>query len=411
MGAGRARALRSSAVGPGAQRRTALALLPLAALGVGVALAAYRAFAPAIAGDHQAHLDYLEFVRGRHRLPLADQGFEMYHPPAYYVLSVVVSYLGLSLTDAARAVATAAWALEGVVAAAIVVRLGGRWIGAGVAAGLVWLLPGQANVGSRIYPETLVGLGVGLLVLGMVELRRESHSGYWWLGLGVPLAGLTKFSGLVALAVVLPVVVWSERARLRKLATCLVPGLALMGLFYGRNLAHYGTPTPLNADLFHLDRLGGVYAAYPKGFFTRLSLGRCAAENSFYGSAWKWFWATDCGVKPPWRDSVDGWLLVVALLTSLLVLVAWLWAARTARRDLTWAAIALVPLALLVAFIAYNVRVPSGSSGLYLLVGIVPVAVVLGGFASRPPSRLDAVAYAAVLGWATAMAVASGILT
>ncbi len=371
-------------------------------------VAAYRVFDPAIAGDHSAQVEYLEFIRQRHRPPLAEQGFAMYHPPAYYLLSVVVSYVGLSLTDAARAVATTAWALEGVVAAVIVARLGGRWAASAAAAGLVWLLPGQANVATRIYPETLVGLGVGLLVLGMVELRRESRNGYWWLGLGVPLAGLTKFSGLVALAVVLPVVVWTERARLRPLAAVLAPGLGLMALFYGRNVAHYGTPTPLNADLFHLERLGGLYAAYPKGFFTRLSLGRCAAEHSFYGSAWKWLWATDCGVKPPWRDSVDGWLLVVALLTSLVVLVAWLWAARTGRRHLAWAAIALVPLALLVAFIAYNVRVPSGSSGLYVLVGIIPVAVALGGFASGLPVRFDVLAYTATLGWAVAMATASG---
>lgn len=398
-------------MGPAERRRTASALLPLALLGVVVAVAAYRAFDPAIAGDHQAHVDYLEFIRRRHRLPLAEQGFEMYHPPAYYVLGVLVSYLGLSLTDAARAVATAAWALEGVVAAVIVARLGGRWVGAAAAAGLVWLLPGQANVATRVYPETLAGLGVGLLLLGMVELRRESTSGYWWLGLGVPLAGLTKFSGLVALAVVVPIVVWSERARLRPLAAFLAPGLGLMALFYGRNVTHYGTPTPLNADLFHLDRLGGLYAAYPKGFFTRLSLGRCAAEHSFYGSAWKWLWATDCGLKPPWRDTVDGWLLVVALLTSLVVLVAWLWAARTGRRHLPWAGIALVPAALLVAFVAYNVRVPSGSSGLYLLVGIVPAAVALGGFASRLPVRFDIAAYVAIVGWAAAMAAASGAMT
>ena len=407
-GTGVARPLRSAAVGPAERRRTALALLPLAVLGVSVGVAAYWAFDPAIAGDHQAHVDYLAFIRRHHRLPLAEQGFEMYHPPAYYVLSVLVSYVGLSLTDAARTVATAAWALEGLLAAVVVARLGGRWVGGAAAAGVVWLLPGQANVATRVYPETLVGLGVGLLVLGMVELRRQSRTGYWWLGLGVPLAGLTKFSGLVALAVVLPLVVWSERARLRRLAAVLAPGLALMALFYGRNVAHYGTPTPLNADLFHLDRLGGLYAAYPEGFFTRLSLGRCAAERSFYGSAWKWLWATDCGVKPPWRDSVDGWLLVVALLTSLVVLVAWLWAARTGRRHGAWAAIALVPLALLVAFIAYNVRVPSGSSGLYLLVGIVPVAVALGGFASRVPMRFDMPVYAATLGWAAAMATASG---
>lgn len=390
-------------------RRTALALAPLAILLVAVALSAHRAFDPAIAGDHQEELDYLRFIDERHRLPLATDGFSMYHPPAYYVLSVLVSKVGLSLTVAARTVATCAWVLEGLVAAVIVRRLGGRTIGACAAAGLVWLLPGQANVATRIYMETTVGLGVGVALLGLVELREGRHSGYWWAGVGVPLAGLSKFSGLVALAVILPALVWMERSRLRRLAIALAPGAILMSLFYGRNVARYGTPTPLNADLFHLERLGGLYAARPAGFFTRLSLGRCAAERSFYGSAWKWLWATDCSVKPPWRDVVSGWLLVVALLTSVAVIGACAWAAFTGRRNLAWTVAVAVPAAVLAAFVGYTLRVPSGSSGLYLLVALVPIAVALGGFVSRLPPRYDLVAYAGTLSWAVALAAASGV--
>jgi hypothetical protein len=390
-------------------RRTALALAPLLVLLVAVAVSAHRVFDPAIAGDHQAELDYLRFIDERHRLPLATDGFSMYHPPAYYLLSVLVSKVGLSLTVAARSVATCAWLLEGVVAAVIVRRLGGRSIGACVAAGLVWLLPGQANVATRIYMETTVGLGVGLALLGLVELREGQRSGYWWLSIGVPLAGLSKFSGLVALAVILPVLLWMERSRLRQLAIFLAPGLVLMGLFYGRNVAHYGTPTPLNADLFNIGSLGGLYAARPPGFFTRLSLGRCAAERSFYGSAWKWLWATDCSVKPPWRDSVTGWLLVVALLTSSAIVCAWVWAALAGRRNLAWATTVAVPAAIVLAFVGYTLRVPSGSSGLYLLVALVPVAVALGGFMCRLPRRYDPAAYIAILVWAAALAAASGV--
>lgn len=401
-------------MGRGRWRRAGLAVLPLvplAVLLVAVAVKAYRAFDPAIAGDHEAHLAYLRFLRDHHRLPLAEQGFEMYHPPAYYVLSVLVANVGLSLTDGARAVATGAWVLEGLVAAAIVARLGGRWVGGAAAAALVWLLPGQANVATRIYPETLAGLGVAVLLLGVAGIRAGDRHGYWWLALGAPLAGLSKFSGLVVLAVVVPVVVWCERDRLRPLAVALGPGLALVAAFYARNVAHYGTPTPLNADLFDLDRLGGLYADYPPRFFTRLALGPCAAERSFYGAAWKWFWATDCGVKPPWRDQVGGWLLLAAVLTTVAVVAAWLWAAARGRRDVRWALVAAVPAAVLVAFVAYNLRVPSGSSGLYLLVAIVPVAVAAGGLLTRlATGRLELLAYAGVLLWGAVMAHASGVL-
>lgn len=392
------------------RQRTALALAPLAVLLVLVAVKAYRAFEPAISGDYDAQVDYLRWLAVHHWPPRADQGFAFYHPPAYYALSVTVARIArLSLTDGGRAVATAAWATEGVVVAVVVLRLGGRWIGAAAGAGLVWLLPGMANVATRIYPETLVGLGVGLCMLAVVELAEHRRSGYLWLGIGVPLAGLSKFSGLVALVVVVPAAVWLCRAELRRLAVALAPGGVLMAAFYGRNVALFGTPTPLNADLFHIDQRGPLYAHWPAGFFTRVSLGRCAAEHSFYGSAWKWLWATDCGVKPPWRDVVGGWLLVAAVATSVLVLAGLALAAWRGRRDVRWLCVAAVPALVLVGFLTYVLRVPSGSSGLYLLVGIVPVAVALGGLVSRLSRRYDLAAYAGVLVWAAVMAHASGV--
>lgn len=391
------------------RRRQVAALLPLALLLVAVAVSAHAAFDPAIAGDHDAELEYLRYLDEHRRLPLATEGFAMYHPPAYYVISVAVSKLGMGLVTAARTVATVAWVLEGLVAGAIVRRLGGRGAGMAAAVALVWLLPGQANVATRIYMETTVGLGVGLALLGLVELHQGRRSGYWWLGIGVPLAGLSKFSGLVALAVILPALAWSQRARLRQLVAALAPGLALMAAFYGRNVVHFGTPAPLNADLFRLKDLGGLYAARPPGFFTRLALGPCAAEHSFYGSAWKWLWATDCSVKAPWRDTVTGWLLVVALLTTVVVAAAWCRAALAGRRDVPWLAVAGIPAAVFVAFVGYTLRVPSGSSGLYLLVALVPVAVALGGLVSGLPQRLDRLAYAGVLAWGVAMAAASGV--
>ncbi len=392
-------------------RRTALALLPLALLLILVAVKAYRTFDPAISGDYDAQIDYLRWLQVHHWPPHADQGFAFYHPPLYYGASVITAKLaGLTLTDGGRAVATVAWILEGVVAAVIVIRLGGRWVGASAAAALVWLLPGQANVATRIYPETAAGLGVAVLLLAVVALRQGRRSGYVWLGIGAPLAGLSKFSGLLALVVVVPVLVWTHRDRLRPLVTALAPGGVLLAAFYGRNVALYGTPTPLNADLFHLDQLGGLYAHYPVGFFTRIALGRCAAKHSFYGSAWKWLWATDCGVKPPWRDTVGGWLLVVALLTSALVLASWLWAAGAGRSHLGWVCSAAIPALVLVGFVAYNARVPSGSSGLYLLVGIVPVAVAVGGLVSRLASRrYELVTYVGVVAWGVAIAHASGV--
>lgn len=146
-------------------KRAVLALAPLLVLFLAVTASAYRDFDPAISGDYQAQLDYLRYIEQNRSVPRADQGFAFYHPPAYYASSVAVFEAvrplagSLTLTDAGRATATAAWALEGVVAVAVVAALGGSWLGMASAAAAVWLLPGQANVGSRLYPETMAGLG------------------------------------------------------------------------------------------------------------------------------------------------------------------------------------------------------------------------------------------------------------
>lgn len=392
-----------------------LALAPLLALFLAVTASAYRHFDPAISGDYDAQVEYLRYIEEHRSVPRADQGFAFYHPPVYYAASVAAFSLlrpvapSLTLTDAGRATATLAWLLEGVVAAIIVARLGGAWLGMAAAAAVVWLLPGQANVGTRLYPETMAGLGVALLVLGVVNLHRKRPSGYLWLGVGIPIAGLSKYSGLVAVTVVGPLALWAFRDRWARVAGAMAPGSALVAAFYGRNIALFGTPTPLNADLFDLRSLGGLYEHYPPGFFTRLSIGRCAGERSFYGSAWKWLWAVDCTPKPPWSETLGGWVLVGAVVATVVLAGAWVLACLRARRDPVWLCVAAIPLAVLCGFLFYNVRVPSGSTGLYLLVAIVPVAVAGGLLLSRARrDRARVAGYVGLLGWAAIMAQASG---
>ena len=40
--------------------------------------------------DATAHLDYIQYVQTRHAIPMADQGWEMYQAPLYYVLSALM---------------------------------------------------------------------------------------------------------------------------------------------------------------------------------------------------------------------------------------------------------------------------------------------------------------------------------
>jgi hypothetical protein len=402
------------------------ALLPLLLTVALVILAVYRRY-DGTGFDYPGHLDYLRYVDFSASLPLATQGWQFYHPPAYYLISSLVfesahrlGWLG-SLTAAGRAVATAAWLLQGIVAAAAVRVVGGSWVGMAAAAALAWLLPGQSIMGSMIYMETMTGLGEGLLILGILAWSRGSRWGLACVAVGFPLACLSKFSGLAGAAAAVPILLWVGRARLRATLLALLPGTVLAGAFYVRNVVVLHAPTPLNAEIFQLRAWDPVRWGSSTAFFTRFDQGlpqvralgtTCAAYDSFLGGVWKWFWATDC-MALPWPDQVRGALLAGAALATVAVLLALAWVVLRSTREPALLVLAAVPAAVFVAFTWYVIRVPSATTdkGVYLLNAIVPVGVALGLLTSRLTSRwpLAIAAYLVVLAWGADMAHASGV--
>jgi len=384
-------------------------LLPLVALLAFLIWHLYQRVDPTQGLDYQGHLDYLRYIDLTASLPLASQGWEMYHPPAYWALAIAIFEVihrlgaGLSLTDAGQALATAAWVLEGMVAAIVVRVLGGNWIGAAAAAALTWLLIGQSIVGTALYNETITGLGVGTLILGGAMCYQRKRGALVVLAIGFALAILSKYSGLLAAVVAVPIIVWLTRDRLKPTLIALLPGGVLGALFYGRNVLYYGTPVPSNIDLFKLQTFDSLGWGHPAGYFTTLSPGFCAAPHSFWMGLWKWLWATDCLPIAPWRNVVEEKLLAVALATTVVIAVALVWASIRSRSDPRLLMLPASALVVVAGVIAYNIKWPaiSNDKGLYLLAAIVPVAVAIGLLADRlTRRRLAAVlAYGAILGW------------
>ena len=384
-------------------------LLPLVALLAYLIWHVYQRIDPTQGFDYQGHLDYVRYIDLSASLPLASQGWEMYHPPAYWALAAalfeVIHRLGasLTLTDAGQALATASWILEGLVAAIVVRVLGGNWIGAATAAAMSWLLIGQSIVGTALYNETLTGLGVGTLILGAALWYQGRRSGLFVIGLGFALAILSKYSGLLAALAAVPIIIWLTRDRLMPTLIALLPGTVLGALFYGRNVVTFGTPVPSNIDLFKLQTFDSMGWGHPAGYFTTLSPGYCAAPHSFWMGLWKWLWATDCLPIAPWRNVVEDKLLAVALATTVIIVVALLWASVRSRQDPRLLILPVTAIVVIAGVIAYNLKWPaiSNDKGVYLLAAIVPVAVVVGLLVDRLTHRrlVSWLAYGAILGW------------
>lgn len=371
--------------------------------------------------DFGGHLDYIRYIDARAWLPTADEGWQMYHPPAYYALSAgayeLIHRLGaqVHMAGVGRTVALVGWLAMGAVAVGTVRALGGGWLGALVAATMAWLLPGMAMVGAMVYNETTVDLAVAALLLGLARLAAGKPFGLAIIAVAAPVAALAKFSGLAAVAATLPVLIWVGRDRISRLALALVPGGLATAAYYGRNIWLFGTPTPFNADLFHLRSWDPLGWGHPPGYFTRFDLGGCAALTSFWGGFWKWFWAVDCPTSDldagPWLHSMPAWLLLLALATTAFVLGAMGWALLQTSGRPALAALWLIPGVVFASFCLYNLRVPSLTSnkGVYVLAGWPAVVIACGLLVDRLGPRWRPWAYAGVLGWSLAMAWAGGL--
>jgi Flp pilus assembly protein TadD len=215
--------------------------------------------------DAQPHLNYIKYVQERRALPLPTEGFEMFQPPLYYVLSAItLSSCGLSASDeSAVVVLRVLTMLFGIAHFTLVYlclrlffpsRIDLQLIGLALAA----FLPMQLYLGHYVTNETLAAtLVTASLYFGLRLLRTENPSvwQYVWLGLCAGAALLAKTTGilllpplLLALASKLATPQSPLATRLRNLGVMLATCFAVCGWQYIRIWYHFGTPFLGNWD-------------------------------------------------------------------------------------------------------------------------------------------------------------------
>ncbi len=262
--------------------------------------------------DARHHLLYLEIVERQGRIPLATEGWSTYHPPLFYLASAAMARLGGGLG------APDAWSLKLVpflaclgsvfLAHGLARRLlpdSGR--GAAVALAFAAVLPMNAVAAAYFSNEGLHAFLSGAALLVTVECllaKRLSVRRLALLSSLLGLALLTKFTALVVAALSLLFVgvrVLAEAAAARarataRLATLLLPMLALAGGFYARNVAHFGNPLIANwGDLPAPGRAwwsppGFHTPAYYLGFGASLVHPWLCGFHSFWDALYSSFW-------------------------------------------------------------------------------------------------------------------------
>ncbi|HEY6207167.1 MAG TPA: glycosyltransferase family 39 protein, partial [Chthoniobacterales bacterium] len=216
--------------------------------------------------DSEAHLNYIKYVQERRALPLPNEGFEMFQPPLYYLLSALaLSVFHLSTADASAIVVLRVVTMLCGIANFTLVFLALRQLFPDrLALQLVGLvlsafLPMQLYLSHFVTNETLAAVLVSAAVyVGILALKRSPPSTalYSILGLLVGAAMLTKTTSVL----LVPPLVFACAVRLRRqrapllawlrtLALMLVVSVAVCGWHYLRVWQHFGTPFLGNWDI------------------------------------------------------------------------------------------------------------------------------------------------------------------
>jgi hypothetical protein len=254
--------------------------------------------------DAGAHIAYVEFLRAERVLPVATDGWSMYHPPLFYVLAATLSGLGdgalkvlpwvggLALVFLAHSLADRLHRGEPRVAVLAVV--------------FAAVLPVNLYSAAYLSNESLHAMLAGLALLATVDAllaRDSSVRQALAVGLWLGLAALTKFTVLplvpVALFFLGVKLVTLERATPRRallrLAASASVFLAVAGWFYARNQFYFGTPVLGNwalpgADQTWWQQPGFHTLSYYTGFGESLRHPYLSGFTSFWDGIYSTLW-------------------------------------------------------------------------------------------------------------------------
>ena len=300
--------------------------------------------------DFTEHLDYIKYLQERRALPLPTEGYEMFQPPLYYLLSAVtLSLCGLSIVDAPSGILV----LRGLtmlfgVAHFVFVFLSLRRlfpnsfsrqaIGLVLAAFLSMQLYLSHYPTNETLAAALISAGV-YFALRVLQTESGSLMSHVWLGLCLGAAMLTKFTGilllpplLLVLAIRLAMGRSSIAIWLRNVVVMLAVCFIVAGWHYIRIWLHFGTPLLGNWDVasgfaWWQDpgyRMTADYLRFGRSLVSPLFSGFAGVPDGIHSTLWG---DGLCGgvpklaYRPPWNYDlmIAGYLL--AIVPTILILI------------------------------------------------------------------------------------------
>jgi tetratricopeptide (TPR) repeat protein len=300
--------------------------------------------------DAVAHFDYIQYILDYRRLPLADQGWEMYQPPLYHLTAAL--WLAL-LGHATHDVQAVPWlrvlglatglAQLGLVYASLRLLFADRSQRQFAGLGLAAFLPAHLYLFQYVSNEPLAGtLATGVVYLTLQALRREPPCVGWHIAVGVCLGAalLAKYTTVVLVPIVLVVRAARLLARGRRdprtwlatLGVVVVTVAGVSGWHFWRVWRHFGNPMmatwdPATGFVWWQDpgyRTAGYYSAFGQSLTAPFFSGLSTFGDGWYSTLWGdglYGGSVSLQFRPAWNYDLMAAGYVLAL-APMVVLVA-----------------------------------------------------------------------------------------
>ncbi len=362
---------------------------------------------PLIGFDVSQHLKYLLYMMENHRIPLATDGWSMFHPPLFYLLSLGMldilpgGYPVLKIIPFLCGVGNVwvAYSLGRLVFRDDPVRIFGTVLFAGI-------LPMNIYISAYVGPEPLHAFLSGASLLLTVHMLRSPEikfSHMIFLGLFLGLALLTKITVWVISPLILIFLIYKllrvEKKTFQEMVgkvglLLLVPG-AIAGWYYLRNILYLGRPIVVNWDLpglnwwqdpgfhtlpYYLSFGEALWHPYLSGFF------------SFWDSIYATFWGDGLiagrafwdGRPEAWNYEYMSTVYLLALPAVGIFILGLIRALQKAfqdpkvqdRMEMAFLILILYFLGLFVLYGTMRIPIYSQPKAFYALAGMGPICVI-----------------------------------
>lgn len=345
--------------------------------------------------DAEGHIEYLQLLQQEFRVPLANEGWELYQPPLYYALHYwlpslkSVQFAGVLWWVALSGIALATFSLlfkEKVLVASGTLLVASLPV-------VIYLTPA---IGNEFFSSVCISLALYLYVRFK---RQPSLQRLALVGAVMGLSLLAKATAFVALAAISLDFIVTKRTKnlvqnLKQLALMLCIAASISGWFYVRNFLAFGNPFQSSIDFpqFHIVQEPGYrdlrFFTDVSGFW-ELDLFRAHWYSLIPGTYFSFFYDGHNALIPVQPYSFAGIVLVFASLPLVgLISLGLARSIKDMQKEEASVFLFYVVL-LLTAYIAYNLKLPFYSTvkGAFVASLAVPVGYFMLKGLQRLPYR------------------------